>query len=281
MTRIMITGAARGIGNTLVTRAIDRGDIVFACVRKEEDFSKFPKSENCHLVLMDVGSTESVKQAFLEVDKLLDGQSLDVIINPAAVAGSGVLEVTPVEEFEQHYNTNTLGSLRIIQNALPRLRGHGGRLILVTSLWGRAAAPMVGAYCSSKHAVEALADVARRESIDQNLHIIVAQPGVVLTDMYTQQAEQIKVQTAALTSAQGAIYGNLYRRYLKMVESGSGAAITAEIAAQNIEKAVFAKNPRRRYQFGMDSKVVCFLNWLLPTGVMDFLLGLSLNNKSL
>lgn len=281
MATILVTGAARGIGNTLVRRAVNRGDHVIACLRKESDIEKFEAAPNLQFVIMDVSSTESVEQAFGRVDSLLGGKKLDAVVNSAAIQVSGALEVVPMADFENHYNTNTLGSVRIIRNALPRLRGHGGRLILVTSLWGRAAGPLLGAYCSSKHAIEALADVARRETVGQDVHIVVAQPGVVLTDMYTKQADEIKTKIAELGDAERSLYANLYRRYLKLVESGGRAAITADKAAENIEKAIFAARPRRRYQFGLDSKVVCFLAWLLPVSIMDFLLKQSLNNKPL
>ncbi len=281
MATIMITGAGRGIGNMLVNRAVARGDTVIACIRKEGDKEKFPSASNLHFAVMDVSSTESVAEGFRQVDAILAGGKLHAVVNSAAISMGGAVEHTPVAEFEAHYNTNTLGSLRVVKQALPRLRGHGGRMILVTSLWGRAAGPMLGAYCSSKHAIEALADIVRRETVGQDVHVVVVEPGVVLTDMYTHQADQIRDRMTDLDQEQTALYGNYYLRYIKLVENGGKGAITAEQASENIERAIFDARPKRRYKFGMDSKVVCALTWLLPVGVMDFLLKQSLNNKPL
>jgi NAD(P)-dependent dehydrogenase (short-subunit alcohol dehydrogenase family) len=144
MPAVLITGAARGIGHELAVRALARGDTVFAVVRKEADRSRFAAKSNLHVVLMDVADTASVENGFAEVDRLLGSQPLDAIVHAAAIAKPNAIEIAPVEEFEETLNTNTLGSLRILKAAIPRLRGHNGRLVLVTSLWGRASGAMVG-----------------------------------------------------------------------------------------------------------------------------------------
>lgn len=277
MAILLVTGAARGIGHTVVERALARGDTVFAVVRKTADASKFSRNPNLHVVLMDMADTDAVNLGFDEVDRLLAGRKLNAIVNCAAISVPGAIELTPVDEFAQIMNTNALGSLRMLKAAIPRLRGHGGRLILVTSLWGQASGALLGAYCASKHAIESLADVARRETAGMNLHIIVAEPGVVQTDMLTEQGPVAQAHLERMTTEQSSLYGNLYRRYFKLV-SGAGG-ITAQTCAAGIEKAIFAKRPALRYRIGPDSKAVCLLNALLPAGCMDWVMGLSLNNK--
>lgn len=281
MSSVLITGAARGIGHTLARRALARGDTVFACVRKDSDREKFEASPKLHVVLMDVSDSASVERAFGEVDQLLAGKPLDGIAHCAAIQPPGAIEITPVESFEQCLNNNTLGSLRMIKAATPRLRGHGGRLVLVTSLWGKAAGPLLGPYCASKHAVEALADIARRETVGMNLHIILAEPGVVLTDMYNHEPAQVERKIAEMSPEQRSRYENFYRRYKKLVEGGGKMAITADEAAQNIERALSDRRPKTRYRFGIDSKLVCFLTWLLPDRWMDAMLARDLNHDPL
>lgn len=282
MAHILVTGAARGIGNTLARRLLARGETVFAVVRKASDRDKFPESAaNLHLIVMDVADSASVVRGFEEVDRVLAGARLHAVVNCAAIAPPGAIELTPVEDFEHVINTNALGSLRIIKASIPRLRGHGGRLILLTSLWGQAAGAMLGAYCASKHAVEALADVARRETAGQNLHVVVCEPGVVQTDMYESNMPVTQALLAKMSAPERENYGALYQRYFKIVQGARGASITAEQAAIAIERAIYASRPHTRYRFGMDSKIVCFLAWLLPDRWMDALMGASLNNKPL
>lgn len=279
MATLLITGAARGIGHTLVERALARGDTVFAVVRKAADGTRFTQSKGLHVVLMDMAGTDAVAKGFDDVDRLLAGAKLDGIVHCAAVSVPGAIELTPVAEFEQIINTNAMGSLRVLKAAIPRLRGHGGRLVLVTSLWGRASGALLGAYCASKHAIESLADTARRETAGMNLHIVVAEPGVVRTEMLTTQAPAVQGQIDRMSASDRSVYGALYRRYLKLV--GSARGITPAQCAAGIEKALFDARPATRYRIGSDSKLVCFLNWLLPDRWMDGVMAQSLNNKPL
>lgn len=281
MPTLLVTGAGRGIGNTLVRRASGRGDTVFAAVRKQEDFAKFQGMAGVHPVLMDVSNDASVEAAFAAADRVLAGQPLDGVAHCAAIQPSGAIEVQSVDTFAQVLNNNTLGSLRVLKASIPRLRGHGGKIVLVTSLWGRAASPMLAPYCASKHAIEAIADVARRETIGMNLHIVVAQPGVVHTDMADQEAENAGRAHAALSPEHKRLYGNMYLRYQNLVKGGQKGGISADEACANIERALHAAKPKRRYQFGMDSKAVVFLQWLLPDSWMDFALGKSVNHDPL
>ncbi|HEY3657348.1 MAG TPA: SDR family NAD(P)-dependent oxidoreductase [Steroidobacteraceae bacterium] len=281
MSTVLIFGAARGIGHVLAMRAIARNDIVFAVVRKESDRSRFQKLANLSVVLMDVSDTKSVEAGFKEVDRLLAGKPLDAIINSAAISRANAIEVATVADFEQTLNTNTLGSLRILKAAIPRLRGHGGRLILITSLWGKASGALLGSYCASKHAIESLADVARRETLGMNLHIILAEPGVVKTEMLTTQAAECDALIGGMSAEHQALYASLYRRYANLTASAAGTAISAEQCAACIERALFARRPHTRYRIGPDATIVCFLAWLLPDRWMDCLMGMTLNRKPL
>ena len=278
---ILITGAAGGIGRELALRAAARGDTVFAAGRKLANLQQLGTHPNLHPILMDVSDTDSVSRAFAEIDRLLAGRKLDAVINSAAISTPGAIEIAPMSDFEQTYNTNALGSLRVLKESIPRLRGHGGRLLLVTSLWGRAAGPMLGSYCSSKHTIEALADIARRETVGMNLHIVVVEPGVVKTDMLAAQASDLAKRTDELSAEQNALYGNFYRRYAKLVAGGANNAISATRCAQDIEKALFARKPKLRYRVGTDAKLVCFLAWLLPDRVWDALFAAAVNHKPL
>ena len=279
MANLLVTGAAGGIGRMVVDRALTRGDTVFAVVREAGDGSRFAEQDKLHLVLMDIADTDSVSDGFAEVDRLLAGRPLDGIVHCAAIAAPGAIELTPVAEFEQVINTNALGSLRILKAAIPRLRGHGGRLVLLSSLWGRASGALLGAYCASKHTIESLAATARRETAGMQLHIIVAEPGVVHTEMLSAQGPAVQRHIDRMSAQDRSLYGALYRRYIKLVNGSKG--ISSAQCAAGIEKALFDARPATRYRIGTDSKLVCLLNWLLPDRWMDGVMAQSLNNRPL
>ncbi len=269
MSNLFITGAASGIGKELVMRALDRGDRVFASVRSLNGLADLGARENLHPILMDVADTESVNGGFAQVDRILAGAALDGVINCAAVAPLGAVEVTSISVYEQTLNTNTLGTLRVMQNAIPRLRGHDGRLILVTSLWGKVAGPMISAYAASKHAIEALADSARRETKGMGLRIVVVEPGVIKTRMLSDQLDNARKLAAEVPPEQRERYAELYRKYAALVEKGSGQGISVGECAAQIERVLHAPAPKPRYRIGSDSKMVCLLARVLPDRALD------------
>lgn len=269
MSSILITGAASGIGRALVSRAVARGDRVIATVRKERDLNSFGDHPNLRVVMMDVSSTDSVENGFAEIDRWLAGAPLNVVINSAAVCPLGALEVQPIEVIEQTLNTNAVGSARVLRASLPRLRGHNGRIALLTSLWGKVAGPMLSAYCSSKFAIEAIADATRRETHGQGVHIMVIEPGVVRTSMVDGQVAQSKKATEALAPQHKPIYEELYSKYSAMIARNSGGGVSADECAAAIERAVFARKPKTRYKVGKDAKAVTLLARWLPDRALD------------
>jgi len=269
MTAILITGSASGIGKALVERALEREDRVIAAVLNDAEARIFPPQANLHVQIMDVGSTNSVTEGFAAIDAWLGSVPLDAVINCAGICPLGALELQPIEVLEQTLNINTVGSARVLTAALPRLRKSGGRAILISSLWGKVAGPMLSAYCASKHAIEAIADSARRETHDHGVDIIVVEPGPVRTTIVTNQLRDSKAASDSLPQQHRAHYGDIYRKYAAMLDKAAGSGVSAEECAAAIERAVFAKRPKTRYRVGPESKVITLLARLLPDRGLD------------
>lgn len=269
MANLLVTGAGGGIGRALVDRALGRGDRVIAAARSERDLASFQPQAGLHVVRMDVSSSPSVEDAFRDADAWLASAPLHAVINCAAVCPLGAVEVQAPEVILDTLNTNAVGSARVLRAALPRLRGHDGRVALVTSLWGKVAGPMLSAYCASKFAIEALADATRREIRGQDVHVILVEPGVVRTGMVSGQVAAAKAATAGLSPDHASVYGRLYRGYADMIEKNSGGGVSAEQCAAGIEAAVFARRPKARYVVGADAKAVTSLARVLPDQALD------------
>jgi len=272
---IVVTGAAGGIGKALVERLQRSGVFVIAVARSRAQLADL-ESASVRTVAMDVSDTASVAEGYKEIDVALAGRNLDAVVHCAAIAPLGTVEFTPPEEYGRIINVNTLGALRILQGALPRLRGHGGRLILVSSLWGQVSGPLVGSYASSKHAIEAMADSVRREIAGSDVHISVVEPGVVTTKMLTGQSGEVSQKILGLSPEERGLYLNLYNAYIKLFEKSVKAAISADACAGAIENVLNAAKPKTRYRVGNDSKALCFLGNLLPDSWMDGIFKLML-----
>jgi NAD(P)-dependent dehydrogenase (short-subunit alcohol dehydrogenase family) len=276
MRSILITGAASGIGNALARHCLARGDHVIAAVRGAPHIDGLVAAPNLHIVTMDVSDTASVNAGFADADTWLAGIPLNSVVNCAAVCPLGAVEVQSEEVILQTLNTNTVGSVRVLRAALPRLRGHDGRLALVTSLWGKVAGPMLSAYCSSKFAIEAIVDATRREMTDQDARIILIEPGVVRTKMVENQIAEAEAATRNLAGDDARLYSSLYRRYHAMITKNSGGGVSAEECAKQIDAALLAKRPKPRYRVGADAKAVTALARLLPDRALDRAFGMLL-----
>ena len=270
MVAMLITGAGSGIGRAMVERAVARGDRTIAAVFSQSEAESLLAAANLHVVRIDVSASESVEAAFADADRWLNGTPINVVVNCAGYCPLGALEVLDPQVLLDTLNVNAVGSARVLRAALPRLRGHGGRIALVASLWGKVAGPMLSAYCASKFAIEAIVDTTRRETHDQDVSIVLIEPGVVRTPLVESQVAETAHSADTLPTEFAAAYGELYRKYHRLVAGNAGGGVSADECARQIEKAVFARKPPTRVKVGTDSKAVVALGWLLPDRALDW-----------
>lgn len=276
MGSILITGAGSGIGRALVELALRQGDRVIAAVYADAERENLGAGPNLHVVRMDVSSTDSVEDGFAAADAWLKGESLDVVVNCAGVCPLGALEVQPETVLLDTLNINAVGSARVLRAALPRLRGHDGRIALVASLWGKVSGPMLSAYCASKYAIEAIVDATRREIAGQDVKIMVIEPGVVRTPLVARQVDEAERAAEALSGENARLYGGLYRKYHDMIRKNAGGGVSPEDCARQIYAAVTAARPATRYRVGSDAVAITTMARLLPDRMLDRAFGMLL-----
>src|SRR6478735_9121655 len=106
--RVLITGAARGIGMATAQVLANRGHSVVAT-----DVSALSGLEGIQAHVLDVTGDDSVARCLEAVGPL------DAIVNNAGTFGQGPVESYPLDRIRQIFETNTLGALRVIQAVLP------------------------------------------------------------------------------------------------------------------------------------------------------------------
>jgi len=187
-----------------------------------------------------------------------DGLVLDRVLEEilcAAVAPIGPVELTPLSTFSKAFEINCLSAVAVYQATLPALRKSGGRIILLSSMGGRAAFPFMSSYIATKFALEGLGDVMRREAVPQGVKVSIIEPGGIRTKLVQQQLIDVGPAYAALGEEDRERYGYLYQGYLKMATNSlrETASTPEEIAAVVIE-ALDAPEPETRYVAGADAK---------------------------
>lgn len=248
MQSVVITGASSGIGEAIASRLAGKGWTVFAGVRSDDDAARLASLDQAIKPLMlDVTQAAQIEAAASEVDKQLDGAKLNGLINNAGVAQMGPLTVQPIDEIERHFQVNVLGAIAACQTFAPLLgqdlqrSGASGRIINITSLGGEIAAPFLGAYTATKHAMESVTDTLRRELKMYGIDAIAVGPGAVQTPIWQ------KAQRDGGHPYQDTPWSVSLDKFLAtMVAAGENGLPVEEIAAV-VDTALTTKKPRARY----------------------------------
>lgn len=270
---LLVTGANGDIGRQVVEQALAEGRLVIAAIRDDAQRSRFKPHARLQFVLMHVDNPVWVKESFVKIDEILAGSLLDGVIHCAAIELAGTVEFLKPEDLERILRVNAVGTLSIIQQSLPRLRLSRGNLVIASSLWGRVSGPMVGAYAASKWAIEAIADALRRENHNADFGVSLANIGAVKSKMLTLHVDATLDMLKNATPEEQALYGSLYRSHGDMTVKFTKIAISPAKVAASLLRISGKTKPKARYAIGTDAKALCFLNWFLPTWMIDVLLG--------
>ena len=263
----VVTGASTGIGHACATRLIEEGWRVFAGVRKAEDADRLKAElgENLVPLMIDVTDSDSVRAAADSVRTALSGHTLDGLVNNAGIAVAGPMLNVPLEDFQQQMDVNVTGIVRVTQAFGPllgvdeSLEGGPGRIVMMSSVAGEMAAPFLGPYSASKHAVEGLSKALRRELMLYGIQVVVIGPGAVATPIW-DKAEEVDPEPYRETR----FYEALLRIRKWMTKNGPEGFPPAKIA-DRVFRALTEDKPNFRYAIVPQR----LTNWTLPKLLPD------------
>lgn len=179
--RILITGAARGIGAALARRLAGRGARVALCGLEPELLSAVAQECDAPWRECDVADRAAVDRVVHELAGELGG--LDVVVSNAGIARQLALVGGDPEVFERTLRVNTLGTYYVLRAAGEHVSHPGGYALAVASLAAAVQLPLLGAYSTSKAAVEALGNTLRTELAPTGARVGVAYFAELDTDM--------------------------------------------------------------------------------------------------
>ncbi len=173
--RILITGAARAIGAATAVGLARAGHDVVATARDVRLLDDLDVALRLPLDVTDPSSVAGALDAAGE---------LDAVVNNAALNGKGPLESFPVERLEAMFATNAFGALRVVQPLLPAWRRRGsGVIVNISSIQGRVATPLDGAYSATKYALESLSETLHYELGHFGIRVVIIEPGYIAPGM--------------------------------------------------------------------------------------------------
>ena len=269
---VLVTGASTGIGEATVVHLKELGFDAVGAVRKDEDAERL-EARGIRTVRIDVTDAGQIESARDE----LGNAALAGLVNNAGIAVAAPLEFLPVDRLREQLEINLIGQMAVTQAFLPALRRGAGRIVMVSSIGGRVALPLVSAYNASKFGLEGMSDSLRRELRSQGVDVVLVEPGGVKTPIWNKAEALAEDMLEDVPPEAERLYGKLIeavRAGTQRIarETGSEPSEVAEA----IGEALTANRPRARYVVGRDAKTRAVMSRVLPDRVMDRLIARAL-----
>lgn len=267
---VLITGCSSGIGRCLAHGLRARGWRVFATARKPADVATLA-AEGFEALALDVDDSASIAGAVEEVLRRTGGR-LDALVNNAGFGLPGAVEDLPREGLRVQFETNVFGGQELIHRLMPVFRAQGeGRIVQMSSMLGYVALAYRGAYCASKYAIEGLTDALRLELRGTNIHVVLVEPGPIKARFRENAYAAFKTWIDPVSSA----HRERYQAMIQRLEGSRGPlpfTLPPEAVLKRVIHALESRHPRRRYQVTLPAYLTAWLQRLLPTPLLDWLL---------
>lgn len=193
--RILVTGAARGIGATIAARFLAEGARVALVDRDETGLAAATAELGGDAVVpvgVDLADADATRVAVARAVEELGG--LDVCVNNAGLFAKAPLLSIDVDDWDALFAVNVRAALVVIQAATPALvASDAGRIVNIASMAAKVGTPGEAHYAASKAALVALTRIAALELGADGITVNAVCPGYVLTEMGadTRTPEQV------------------------------------------------------------------------------------------
>jgi NAD(P)-dependent dehydrogenase (short-subunit alcohol dehydrogenase family) len=195
----VITGAGSGIGLAVAKKLKAQGANVIGLDLNQGELGSIGQWIRC-----DIGSDESVKEAFAEISKT--HPVIDILINNAGIGAQGTVESATTDEWNKVLNINVIGTSRVSAAALPLLRKSSHASIVNTcSMVASFGFPKRSIYSASKGAILALTLSMASDYLKENIRVNCVNPGTTDTPWVGRllsQAQDPTKERAALEARQ-------------------------------------------------------------------------------
>lgn len=267
---VLVTGASTGIGYNACKYLLKNGFELIGTVRKEEDKQRLEADFGEHFtaILLDVNDSGQIKNLTDFLNDKLSNQGLFGLVNNAGIAMGGPLMHVSEEEFDLQMNTN-LKAVFLLTNSLLPLLGAGknspfnpGRIINISSVSGLVSTPMLGPYCISKHALESMSDIYRRELSIYGIKVVLIQPGPIQTPIWEKSVPKENPYM-------GTDYEKVYVDFSKEIEKAAQRALPVEIVSKKIAYALTSSKPKNRIIISKTKLIIKFASTIMPSSWLD------------
>lgn len=188
--RILITGAGTGFGRDVALQLAERRHQVIAAVHLKEQIAEMKQAAADRRVHLRVEPLDLLSEA--DRNAAL-GWEVEVLVNNAAIGEGGPIGEIPLDLVRGVFEVNVFATLALTQGIVKQMVKRGqGRVIFVSSIAGLLSGAYLGAYCASKHALEAIAESLHNELAPHGIQVATINPGPYGTGFNDRMIENAK-----------------------------------------------------------------------------------------
>ncbi len=185
MSRVLITGAASGLGWALTRQFFARGDTVLLVDRDEDLLGSrvedLAAPGRVHSLVADLAEDDGVASVLAWVAQ--EGNCLDALVNNAGITHRSAARLTDPAVFRRVMKIDWQAPAELAVGLLPVLRQGEGVIINIGSMAGWLPVPGRAAYCSAKSALSQFFEVMRTEEASRGIHILMVYPSFLETNI--------------------------------------------------------------------------------------------------
>jgi short-subunit dehydrogenase len=269
---VLITGASSGIGKVTAIYLAERGYHVIGTSRSMErlvDLEQTATRRGLSItpVQLNINTNGGVDQVMPHLMEQVG--VIDVLVNNAGYSIWGPVESLSVTDIKTLFETNYFAAVRMSKAVLPGMIEQGrGKIINISSVLGRLGTPFMGAYVSSKFALEGLSESMRAELLPLGVRVSLVEPGIFKTNFTKNQIVADGVESVR-EGRYGELIGNYEERHKHFERFTSDPVEVAKV----IHKIVRSRNPAFRYAVGIEAKLGIMGKRLVPERLFHAILN--------
>ena len=265
---VLVTGCSSGIGRATADLLRAHSWAVVPTARTKEDLDIL-RNDGYNPIRLDLADEASVKAAAEQALDLFDGR-LGGLVNNAGFALAGAMEDVRRDALRQQMEVNFIGVQDLTNRLIPVLRSQGwGRIVNVSSVFGRIVGPLVGSYSASKFALEAATDALRIELWSTGVGVSLIEPGPIITE-FRNNAAAVAIQHLDTEQSRfGDTYDRKITRKKKRKPTPGFVTKPPSAADAKIRHALESNHPRRRYGVTPAATLVAILRRIAPDALLD------------
>ena len=273
---VLVTGCSSGIGEGIANCLREVGWDVFPTARSDSDLQKL-YSRGFDALRLDLSDSISIDNC---VSSLMRKTPLGIgaIVNNAGIAIPGAVEDLTRDNLRAQFEVNVFGLQELTNKLVPIFRDQGwGRIVNISSIYGILSAPMVGGYCASKHALEALSNAQRMELRNSGISLSLVEPGPILS-RFRGNAYEILRKKISKEDYFYSEYKKTLKRKLGKFQRNKLFTLRPEHVAEKVVHALTSDRPKRRYLVTYPAYAGYIMSRVLPDFAIDYFMKKSVNS---